>query len=561
MFIFIPQKYTLLLPTIVDDYMTLTGRHSLYCAIYRCYPAAQIACFCKYILAIEPIIGYESLSFNNHLLSLTPCYSRFEMSLLNRSGAIRLVYITAILFITSLSISILLYQKKFSGIQYKDNSTTIVANSTLNSTNSEECTCVDDNTNDKSIAATLGLTGDISDCCCTFDTLEDTNLNHVYPLLKRVVATPFFAHFKIDLCSSCELWNDSPMCVLRDCGVCECEAPPDWASEAEWIPKEVIDDDCGHVDDKIITSVDAHVSESWMTTPADTLFFDGESSILDNSEVVDEDRAVVVDLRLNPERYTGYRGQSTDKVWRVHEDNCFQQNDDYDNENEQTSTPGYCTLETEQRIYNKIISGMHSSINLHIAHSYCLEMDKNHIEECKTWGANSTLAYDRVLSHKDRLENLHVVFAVLLRAVQKAGSTITSAVPANDPFFAESLSEWTNNLQPEITKMVESCPLMFDESSLFSEVTSGGDIEAKRLELKRRFKHLLDIMQCVGCDRCKLWGTLQTLGIGTALRVILDEEWDTQSATKLSRQESVALVHTLERFSSALVYTHDLAVK
>ena len=508
------------------------------------------------MLAIEPIDALSNLSFDH-------------MSPLNSNGAIRLVYITAILFITSLSISILLYQKKFSGIQtYKDNSTTIdyeASNSTLNSTNSEQqCTCVDDT---QSIAATLGLTGDISDCCCTFETLEDTNLNHVYPLLRRIVETPFFAHFKIDLCSSCELWHDSPMCVLRDCGVCECEAPPDWASEAEWIPKEVVeiaesDDDCGHLDDKIVTSVDAHVSESWLTTPADTLFFDEESPTLDDSEVVDEDRAVVVDLRRNPERYTGYSGQSTEKVWKaIHEDNCFQQNDDYDNTEEETSTPGYCTLETEQRVYNKIISGMHSSISLHIAHSYCLEMDTETLAECKTWGPNSTLAYDRVLSHKDRLENLHVVFAVLLRAVQKAGQAITSAVPTDDPFFAESLSEWTNYLQPEIEKMVESCPLMFDESSLFSEVTSGSDIEAKRLELKRRFKHLLDIMQCVGCDRCKLWGTLQTLGIGTALRILLDEEWETQSATKLSRQESVALVHTLERFSSALVYTHDLAAK
>jgi len=473
--------------------------------------------------------------------------------------AVWLVSTVAILFIISLSISI--YYLKSRDIQlYYDNA----SNSTLNSTNSEqECTCVDDT---QSIAATLGLTGSISDCCCTFETLEDTNLHHVYPLLKRVVATPFFAHFKIDLCSSCELWHDSPMCVLRDCGVCECEAPPDWASEAEWIPKEVVeiesdDDDCGHVDDKIVTSVDLHVSDSWMTTSADTFFFNGESSTLDNNEVVDEDRAVVVDLRLNPERFTGYSGQSSDKVWRaIHEDNCFQQNDDHDNTNDDTSTPGYCTLETEQRVYNKIISGLHSSISLHIAHSYCLEMDKDRIAECKTWGKNSSLAYDRVLNHKDRLENLHVVFAIMLRAVQKAGSAITSAVPINDPFFAESLSEWTHNLQPEITKLVESCPIMFDESSLFSEVASG-DIEAKRLELKRRFKHLLDIMQCVGCDRCKLWGTLQTLGIGTALRIILDEERETQSTNKLSRQESVALVHTLERFSSALVYTHDLAAK
>ena len=199
----------------------------------------------------------------------------------NSRGAVWLV--SAVLFIIPLSISIF-YLKSSDNQLYYDNA----SNSTQNSTHSEQqCTCVDDTTNDKSIAATLGLTGDISDCCCTFETLEETNLNHVYPLLKRVVATPFFAHFKIDLCSSCELWNDSPMCVLRDCGVCECEAPPDWASEAEWIPKEVIDDDCGHVDDKIVTSVDSHVSESWLTTPADTLFFDGK---IDNSEVVDEDK-------------------------------------------------------------------------------------------------------------------------------------------------------------------------------------------------------------------------------------------------------------------------------
>jgi len=91
--------------------------------------------------------------------------------------AVWLVSTVAILFIISLSISI--YYLKSRDIQlYYDNA----SNSTLNSTNSEqECTCVDDT---QSIAATLGLTGSISDCCCTFETLEDTNLHHVYPLLK-----------------------------------------------------------------------------------------------------------------------------------------------------------------------------------------------------------------------------------------------------------------------------------------------------------------------------------------------------------------------------------------
>ena len=307
----------------------------------------------------------------------------------------------------------------------------------------------------------------------------------------------------------------------------------------------VADDDCGHVDDQVVTVVDAHVTDSWTSDVSSApLFFDESTTTIPMTEESKEDAAVVVDLRLNPERYTGYSGQSADKVWRaIHEDNCF------------LSEADECTLTTDQRVYNRIISGMHSSISIHIAHSYCLEMDSDHIAECSRWGPNATLAHDRVLNDRERLENLYVAFAVMLRAVQKAGPAITAAVPTEDPFFADSLAEWTDSLQPEIFKMVESCPLTFDETSLFSDCNAG-DVESKRLESKRRFRHLLQIMQCVGCDRCKLWGTLQTLGVGTALRVILDEE-ESQD-TQLLRQEAVALVHTLERFSSALVYAHDL---
>jgi len=375
--------------------------------------------------------------------------------------------------------------------------------------------------------------------------------------------------------------------MLRDCGVCECESPPAWADAVDWMPMTttaddngVVDDDdndCGggqhdavRVDDRVVPMVDSHVSESWTTASSVPFFFDESSEERQQSTSIrDDDTAVVVDLRLNPERYTGYSGQSAEKVWTsIHRDNCFQQNedgDDDDDDDEDASDAGYCNLPGEQRLYNRIISGMHSSISLHIAHSYCLEMDPERIAECKTWGRNATLAHDRVLRRKDRLENLYVAFAVMLRAVRKAGPSIAAAVPAGDPYYADSISEWTEHLQPEIKKMAESCPPTFDETSLFSEMGGGGgdddddDVESKRLELNRRFRHLMEIMRCVGCDRCKLWGTLQTLGVGTALRIILDEdeELSSRDGIDLSRQEAVALVHTLERFSSALVYIRD----
>lgn len=466
-------------------------------------------------------------------------------------------------------------------LQGKDNEVTIINSPDAHMEKEQvvildqEAACACPTTADSTdITAFPGLQGNVSDCCCSFSDIERANLETVRPLLQKVVETPFFSHFKMDLCSSCQLWDDAPLCILRDCGVCECKEPPQWANDVEWMPKQT-GPDCEHLEDQIVMTVDHHVQEDWTADPSSFLDF----SLSDNEDEFpheqyhsknegNENAAVVVDLRLNPERYTGYSGQSAEKVWHaIHMDNCFQtspslskdhskSDDDTDGDN---GAEEACTLTPEQRVYNRIISGLHSSISLHIAHSYCLEVDPDRHWECKTWGPNATLAQERVLDHPDRLENLYVAFAMVLRAVQKAGSAVTAAVPRKDELFSESLVEWTESLLPELVKLEHNCPVTFDESSLFAH-DDADNSKTKRFELQRRFRHLQQIMECVGCDRCKLWGTLQTLGIGTALRVLLGDHYEDEgtAALNLSRQEAVALVHTLERLSSSLVYANEL---
>ena len=410
------------------------------------------------------------------------------------------------------------------------------------------CECASD---EGGLAATFGLTGTVSECCCSFSELEETNVDSVHPLLKRIVQTPYFSHFKVDLCSECQLWDDSPLCMLRDCSVCECEQPPDWASDTLPLPPTGPDPGCQHVEDRIVTTVNPVFASS-----DDGLWQTPESPVSPFPSLIEGDGSVVVDLKLNPERYTGYSGASAENVWSaVHSTNCFQEPSPPSSHNPQEGgTEGgdneHCMLPMEQRLYNRIISGLHSSISLHIAHSYCVELDQERAGECRHWGRNAAIAYERVLDHGDRLENLYVAFAMMLQAVVKAGTAITAAVPSEDPNLENSLTEWTNVLLPEITRMAHSCPQkMIDESQLHL----GGS--ESRSELQYRFRHLQQIMQCVGCDRCKLWGTLQTLGIGTALRVLYHD--DHKVELQLSRQEAVALVHTLERFSSALLYAHE----
>lgn len=63
-------------------------------------------------------------------------------------------------------------------------------------------------------------------------------------------------------------------------------------------------------------------------------------------------------------------------------------------------------------------------------------------------------------------------------------------------------------------------------------------------------------MDCVGCDKCRLWGKIQTTGVATALKILfeLDEKALDPAANHnlLQRSEVVALINTLHRFSESL---------
>lgn len=66
--------------------------------------------------------------------------------------------------------------------------------------------------------------------------MERINRDHINPVLRDLVHTPFFQYFKVDLYTPCPLWPDDGMCMLRDCSVCECdpdEVPKSWRKADE----------------------------------------------------------------------------------------------------------------------------------------------------------------------------------------------------------------------------------------------------------------------------------------------------------------------------------------
>jgi hypothetical protein len=77
-------------------------------------------------------------------------------------------------------------------------------------------------------------------------------------------------------------------------------------------------------------------------------------------------------------------------------------------------------------------------------------------------------------------------------------------------------------------------------------------------DFRNRFRNVSRIMDCVGCDKCRLWGKLQTNGYGTALKVLFEfDENDSSRDPPLRRTELVALINTLNRLSHSLSAIKD----
>lgn len=102
----------------------------------------------------------------------------------------------------------------------------------------------------------------------------------------------------------------------------------------------------------------------------------------------------------------------------------------------------------------------------------------------------------------------------------------------------------------------------FDESSMFA----GHKMDAKILkeEFRLHFKNISRIMDCVGCNKCRLWGKLQTQGLGTALRILFSEkeikdlpENSPSQGFQLTRQEIVALLNGFTRLSTSIKELHN----
>ncbi|XP_072424820.1 ERO1-like protein alpha [Chiloscyllium punctatum] len=418
------------------------------------------------------------------------------------------------------------------------------------------------------------LTGYLDDCTCDIETIQDFNNKKLFPKIQELLESDYFRYYKVNLKKPCPFWSDSSHCGLRDCAVQPCEPneiPAGIRSESLKYTMEanVIsqhDRDCEKAEK--LGAVNNSLSEE---TKQAVLDWNRHDDSTDNFCEVDDEHcpdAEYVDLLLNPERYTGYKGPEAWKIWNsIYEENCFKPNSIRRPFNPLLPGRGdedgtfYSWLQglcLEKRSFYRAVSGLHTSINIHLSARYLL---RDTWYERK-WGHNITefkQRFDAQITNGEgprRLRNLYFLYLIELRALAKVL-----------PFFERSTFQlYTGNnaqdtknkkLLLEILHLAKSFPFPFDEHSLFAGETK--EAENLKEEFRLHFKNISRIMDCVGCFKCRLWGKLQTQGLGTALKILFSEkqiknlpESGPSQRFHLKRQDIVALLNAFGRISTSI---------
>ena len=127
----------------------------------------------------------------------------------------------------------------------------------------------------------------------------------------------------------------------------------------------------------------------------------GETAEPASDEWFHEERndGVYVNLKVNQEAWTGYQGQ---KIWEViYGENCFKDQD----------------MCMEEKIFNNLVSGLHSSISSHLS-EYYFEEGRNASKP------NFKLYFQKVADFPERTKNLYFIYSLLLRSIKKFNEAI-----------------------------------------------------------------------------------------------------------------------------------------
>lgn len=458
------------------------------------------------------------------------------------------------------------------------------------------------------------LKGHVDDCACSVDTVDHFNNDKIFPRMQSLLVKDFFRYFAYNPNKACTIWDASLVsaekCTSERCQVTRCsekDLPPglirDEEEAAEECQQEPDAAKGGSSSKSNDDRVDATISEAakkdikaWKSHDASQA--EGFCELEVGPSCKD---CVHVDLTINPERFTGYSGDASGRIWKaVYLENCFRPPSEVEDVaaedlRGQARDPlrlfvrqdKLSEMCLEKRSFYRAVSGLHSSITIHLSARYPVElMSKKRGNRVSGSAGGGGPFLPSLVAHGDDakfkpnldlflsrfnpeategqgpfwLKNLYFVYLLELRAILKAAPYLE-----RQAFYTGNDEEDrdTRKAVRELLAVIRTFPDHYDESRLFASGDTSADLKE---DFRQHFRNISKVMDCVTCDKCKLWGKLQTTGLGTALKILFtpaatSSSGDPQAAVdvgpdsgalRLSRNEVVALFNAFGRISTSI---------
>ena len=232
-----------------------------------------------------------------------------------------------------------------------------------------------------------------------------------------------------------------------------------------------------------------------------------------------------VNLRLNPERNTGYNGAH---VWAEMHATV-----------DKLHSP-------EGKILQRILSGYHMLVTTQVLSNYYPPKNGE-----SAWAPNFSKLTNLVQSNPQYVEDMQFAFVVMARSLFKIrellyGYHFSTGNAAEDEVTASLVQHLLDSA------VLSSCGSVvlsgFDESELFP--TASPSLSESATEFKKAFRKISQLVNCVSCKRCKLHASVALHGIGVGIKILLSPT--DLVAASLSRDDIVALVNVVHKFSDSL---------
>ena len=249
------------------------------------------------------------------------------------------------------------------------------------------------------------------------------------------------------------------------------------------------------------------------------------------------------DIRECSEDYTGYDGS---EVWNfIHNRICFPEY-------------GY-NADHWKADFNKAVSGMHAVVSAQIIRGMQERIRSGEGFSADERWTDPDVEFQRRLSKQGQtpqaIENMYFLSMLLLRAVALA----------RDRVLLDQSTGCMNDIDSPTLQGLFSAPLLSTGSGSVDAAAAQLQYHATRdkesvdglWEARMRTRELLRIMNCVQCNKCRLHGKIITMGVSTALQILLGSDGRGQDPRSIQRVEIATLLTALHKCCNGI----DLCLK